>query len=169
MWTAVRRAAIAAMMALSVVWLTSDVAYGRQGCVTGFNPTSIIMPPAGTATPLTFTVLTSSDTCTWNFEGVATPNGPFPLPPPWMSYPQPLSGTGSGTVSIGFVTPNTGTAPRDVTFIYGGQTITLTQPVNLCQFTFSGPSPARIPANGGTGTFTVNTAGSGCSVLRVPG
>ena len=169
MWTAVRRAAIAAMMALSVVWLTSDVAYGRQGCVTGFNPTSIIMPPAGTATPLTFTVLTSSDTCTWNFEGVATPNGPFPLPPPWMSYPQPLSGTGSGTVSIGFVTPNTGTAPRDVTFIYGGQTITLTQPVNLCQFTFSGPSPARIPANGGTGTFTVNTAGSGCSYYAFPG
>ncbi len=127
------------------------------------------MPPAGTATPFTFTVLTSSDTCTWNFEGVATPNGPSPLPPPWMSYPQPLSGTGSGTVSIGFVTPNTGTAPRDVTFIYGGQTITLTQPVNLCQFTFSGPSPARIPANGGTGSFTVNTAGSGCSYYAFPG
>ena len=41
--------------------------------------------------------------------------------------------------------------------------------MNLCQFTFSGPSPARIPANGGTGSFTVNTAGSGCSYYAFPG
>jgi len=169
MRAALRGSTLAGLMALCLVWLTGDIALGRQACVTGFNPTSVILPPAGTSAPITFTVLTSSATCQWNFEGVSTPNGPFPLPPPWMSWPQPTSGTGPATVSIGFVTPNTGTSPREVTFIYGGRLLMLTQPVNPCSFTLSGPSPERIPANGGTGSFTVNTSGSSCSYYVFPG
>jgi hypothetical protein len=39
----------------------------------------------------------------------------------------------------------------------------VTQDANPCPLAFSGVTPVTIPANGGTGSFTVNSSGSSCS------
>ena len=68
-----RRATSAFIAALAIAWLTSDVASGRQGCVTGFNPPTLSVPVSGG--PVHFNVSTSSPTCQWNFGRFELPGG----------------------------------------------------------------------------------------------
>ncbi len=68
-----RSVALAFIAALSLAGLTSDVAFGRQGCVTGFNPPALSVPVTGG--PVFFDVVTSSSTCGWNFGRFELPGG----------------------------------------------------------------------------------------------
>jgi hypothetical protein len=166
-------AAIASVVAVVLVYCANDPTAAQQGCVTGFSPSTVIIPPAGLGiaqpNPIA-TLLTSSNTCEWKYDGWLTPVGLIVgLTPPWMGGVGPSAGTGPTTISVGFVAPNTGASPREEIFVFGGQQLILRQPVDTCVFTFSATTPARIPANGGAGTFTVNTSGTGCTYLASPG
>ena len=68
---ATRATAVAGLIALCLVWLASDVALGRQGCVTGFSPPTLNISAEGTTpgSPATSNVQTSSSTCAWKWEG----------------------------------------------------------------------------------------------------
>ena len=167
MWTTVRGRAVALMIALIIVWFASDIAQGQQNCVTGFNPSSLSVPVTGGT--VTFDVLTSSSSCVWNFGAFELPGGTrLMLPPPWLTnFPTPFMATGQATVSA-TVLPNFAGPARAISFVYQGQLIPLTQPGHACPLTISAASPASFPANGGTGTFTVNTPGSPCSYEVLP-
>ncbi len=103
-----RRVALAFMVALSIVWLTSDNAFGRQGCVTGFNPVTLTIPAAGTTVtaPATFSVLSPSG-CVWMWEGTLFPDGTFVMgTPTWLNFPSQFGGTGPASISFSSVWPN---------------------------------------------------------------
>jgi hypothetical protein len=167
----VRGIAFAAVVAIGVVWLTSDTALGRQGCVTGFSPTTLTIPPSGAtpASPATFTVITSSSSCVWTYESTQVPGSPpfsgFPI---WLGIPSQSGGTGTSTISFSVVLPNHDPVPRLLTLTYGGQSLTVTQAANPCPLTLSALSPMAMPANGGTGSFTVTTSGTSCSYVALP-
>ena len=162
---------LAGFAAFWLVSLTSNVAYAQQGCVTGFSPATLEIPAAGAppGNPVTFNVLTSSSGCQWTFEGQFFSNM-VPVPPPllWISYPSPSSGIGPATVSLTLVQPNNESTPRNFILMFGGRPLPVSQPPNPCPLTLSAVSPATIPANGGTGTFTVSTSGSPCSYNVLP-
>ena len=165
--------AIAAVVAIGLICSASSPVIAQPGCVTGFSPSTVIIPPAGLGiaqpNPIA-TLLTSSNACEWRYDGWLTPVGLIVgLTPPWMGGVGPSAGTGPTTISISFVSPNLGASPREEIFVFGGQQLVLRQPVNTCVFTFSATTPARIPANGGAGTFTVNTSGTGCTYHTFPG
>ena len=153
-----------------LVSLTSDVAVAQPGCVTGFSPATLSIPAAGAppGNPVTINVLTSSSNCQWTFEGIFFSNmAPIPQVPPWIGLPSPLSGTGPVTVSLTFF-ENNASAPRNFILRFGGQPLAVSQAPNPCPLTLSAVSPALIPANGGTGSFTVSTTGSPCSYNVLP-
>ena len=159
------------LAAFWLVSLTSDVAVAQPGCVTGFSPATLNIPAAGAppGNPVTFNVLTSSSSCQWTFEGQFFSNM-VPVPPPllWISHPSPSSGIGPATVSLTLVQPNNESTPRNFILMFGGRPLPVSQPPNPCPLTLSAVSPATIPANGGTGTFTVSTTGSPCSYSVLP-
>ena len=164
--------AISAAVAAGLVCGASRPAVAQPGCVTGFSPSTVIIPPAGLGiaqpNPIA-TLLTSSTTCEWRYDGWLAPFGLITgLTPPWMGGVGPSAGTGPTTILVSFVSPNLGASPREEIFVFGGQQLILRQPVNTCVFTFSATTPARIPANGGAGTFTVDTSGYWLHVPYVP-
>jgi hypothetical protein len=162
---------LAGFAAFWLVSFTSHVSYAQQGCVTGFSPATLSIPAAGApqGNPVTFNVLTSSSGCQWTFGGMFFPNMmPVPPPLPWISYPSPSSGIGPATVSLTLVQPNNESTPRNFILMFGGQPLAVSQAPNPCPLTLSPVTPATIPANGGTGSFTVSTTGSPCSYNVLP-
>jgi hypothetical protein len=86
---ATRATAVAGLIALCLVWLASDVALGRQGCVTGFSPPTLNISAEGTTpgSPATSNVQTSSSTCAWKWEGSQLPDGtPLNGFPTWLNF-----------------------------------------------------------------------------------
>jgi len=169
---ALRAPALAALAALSVVWLRTDTAFGRQGCVTGFTPATLSIPASGATVtaPATFSVQTSSSTCTWNWERTQLSDGTFINGfPTWLNFPSPFGATGPASVSFSNVLPNHAGPARNLTLFFGGQPLPVTQAANPCPLTLSAPTPASMPANGGTGSFLVNTSGSPCSYRTLAG
>ena len=151
----------ALFLAAGFAFLSEDVVLGRQGCVTSFNPPTLSAPLSGG--PLYFNVLTSSDTCWWNFGRFELPDGTtLMVPPPWLNFPIPFGTSGPTTARLD-VWANHDAAPRNITLVIGGLSLPFSQPGNPCPLTVSAVSPAVMPAAGGTGTFSVNTTGSSCS------
>jgi len=108
-----RRATSAFIAALVIAWLTSDVASGRQGCVTGFNPPTLSVPVSGG--PVHFNVSTSSPTCQWNFGRFELPGGTvLMVPPEWTNFPSPFTAGGPTTARLD-VWANHEAAPRTIT------------------------------------------------------
>lgn len=171
MRNSLRGAAFVMSMAMCLVWFATDVAFGRQGCVTGFTPATLTIPAAGSTVtnPASFTVLTSSSACVWMYEGTQLPGGALTFGfPTWLGFPSQLGGTGAMTVSFGYVMPNHGAAPRNLTLYFGGQALAVTQAANPCPLTLSAASPTTMPANGGIGSFIVSTSGASCSYATLP-
>ena len=161
-----RRGTLTVIAVLAITWLTSDVAAGRQGCVTGFNPLTLSVPVSGG--PVHFNVSTSSPTCQWNFGRFELPGGTvLMVPPEWTNFPTPFMANGPTTARLD-VWANHEAAPRNITLFIGGQSISMTQPGNPCPLTVSPVSPATMPANGGIGSFVVSTSGSSCSYSTLP-
>jgi hypothetical protein len=159
MRTTLVNTALACAAALLIVGLADDVALGRQGCVTGFNPPTLNLPAS--ATSASFQVLTSTPTCEWHFEGLFLPT--------FEGIATVASGVGPGTVVYDMVLPNHSGPSRTKVQAIGGLQMTINQAANPCPLTLSAPSPATVPANGGTFTFTVDTTGSPCSYTTSPG
>jgi hypothetical protein len=153
-----RSAALAFVATLAFVSIASDVAFGRQDCITGFNPPALEIPASGT--PSSFGILTATPTCAWLFDG-------SPLPT-WLNFPSIFGGQGPTTVSFPNVVPNHDQPARSTVARFDNRAITISQAANPCPLTFSAPTPATIPANGGTGSFTVNTTGSSCTYAVSP-
>ncbi len=55
-----------------------------------------------------------------------------------------------------------------MTLFFGGQSIPVTQVANPCPLTLLPSGTISMPANGGTGSFTVTTSGSSCSYATFP-
>jgi hypothetical protein len=142
---AIRVAALSAGLAL----VAHGTAYADQGCVTGFDPPEVIVANRGGS--FSFNVLTSNPSCQWMVENFST----------MMSFPQPLAGTGPTTVTVATVIPNLDLTPRTLSIVIGGRTLSVFQPGAECVWSVVTP-PAPIPANGGTGTLTVNGTGRHC-------
>jgi len=128
-----------------------------QACVTSVSPNPLAVPVNGAA--FTLTVQTATPTCQWFV-------GPFPT---WLGFPNQFGGTGSGSVTFSSAMPNhdglARTNPGVLTI--GGVNVALSQPANPCPLTTS-PTILTIPANGGSGTFTIHTTGSSCSYAVNP-
>ncbi len=152
------------------------VQVGAPGCVTGFSPSTLDIPVSGGR--VSFNVLTSSDTCTWGLDGTLMfaagghtyAGGTFweGAAPAFLLNPfdfLPPGRTGPSTVTFSNVLPNPNPSPVSLTLFFGGQPLPVAQPGNNCVLTVSALSPATMPANGGTGTFTVDTSGSPCSYV----
>ena len=111
---------------------------------------------ASTATPSNFPAgggsgqfqITTGTGCGWTITGV----------PAWIT-PAVTSGSGSGTVN--FTVASNGGVPRSATLNVAGQSITITQ-AGTCTLSLGAPSPATLPATGGSGSFTVTTP-AGCT------
>ena len=93
---------------------------------------------------------------------------PFGGFPTWLGFPSQMGGTGTSTVSFSNVLPNHDQVPRLLTLTFGGQTLPVTQAANPCPLSLSAASPTNMPANGGTGSFTVTTTGTSCSYVALP-
>ena len=148
--------ATAFIAAFWIAGLTGGVTHARVGCITGYNPTALNIPASGatSASPASFSVLTATPTCRWDLDA-----GLLPI---WLNLPTNFGGNGPGTVSFIGVLPNTALTPRSITLSYDGMPIVITQAGLACVVTMS-PSPVLMPANGGTGSFTVNASGTSCS------
>jgi hypothetical protein len=127
-----------------------------QGCVTGISPNPLVVP--ANAAPVTITVQTSSPDCSWVVTNLPT----------WLNFPDQFGGTGPGSVRFSRALPNHVDPPRTGSVLIGGVSFPVQQPANPCPLTISPPT-VTAPANGGSGSFTVNTTGTSCSYSVSPG
>jgi hypothetical protein len=123
-----------------------------QGCVTSLTPNPLVVPASGAAA--TVTVQTSTPDCQWAVGSVPT----------WLNFPDQFGGTGPGTVRFSRASPNHDGTPRanPGSVVIGNLALPLSQPANPCPLTVS-PSLVTALANGGGGSFIINTTGTGCS------
>lgn len=123
-----------------------------QGCVTGLSPNPLVVPASGAQ--VTVTVQTSTPDCQWAVGNVPT----------WLNFPDQFGGTGPGTVTFSRALPNHDAAARanPGTVTIGGIALPLQQAGNPCPLTIAPPT-ITAPANGGNGSFTINTTGTSCS------
>jgi hypothetical protein len=156
------------LVVVGLAALGGETVLGRQGCVTGFTPSSVEVPASGTSglTPVSFTVETATSNCTWTYT--APPVSPVVF---WVGPPSVTSGVGSRVISLAFVWPNNDGSPRSMVLTFGGRPITVTQAGNSCPLTLTPAYPPGVtmPANGGQGTFTVFTDRPSCSYSVQPG
>jgi len=150
---------LASVAAVCLASFTSVIVHGRQDCVTGFSPPALDIPASGT--PNSFNVLTATPTCAWQYDS--------PSIPTWLFFPSTFAGNGPATVSFPGVMPNHTGPARSTIQSFGGQPIAITQAANPCPLTLSATTPAVLPANGGNGSFTVDTTAQGCSYAAQPG
>ena len=117
-----------------------------------------ILSPGVTSYPYTFVATPAN--CTWQASTSSS----------WITSISPLSGTGSGTVTVSFAA-NTTAAVRGgvVTLTSGSNTFGLigTQNPTACQFTAS-PSSLSAPAAGGTVPLTIQSNLSVCEYFLIP-
>jgi hypothetical protein len=138
--------------------LSPEPAHAQTECVTGFDPPELNIPWTGG--PFTFRVLAPAD-CTWRYEFF----------PALFGLPVPLIGaTGPATVTSQAI-PNIQLEPRIIVARIGstsqGRSYTITQAGAPCVVSLSRSASSPLPANGGSGSFTVNGAGPDCSFYRV--
>ncbi len=143
---------LVATAAVAAAALVTAAPVRAQGCVTALTPNPLVVPANGAA--VTVTVQTAVPECQWAVGNI----------PVWLNFPDQFGGVGPGTVTFSRAMPNHGGAPRanPGSVLIGGVALPLEQPGNPCPLTFQ-PSLITAPANGGAGSFTVNTTGSPCS------
>ena len=112
-------------------------------CAFTIDRTSTTVPAQGGTGSVT---VTSGAGCAWSASSNA----------PWLSITAGASGTGNGTVQFSAAAGE----PRTGTLTIGGQTFTVTQE-GSCSFAID-QKEATVPAQGGTGSVTVTSAG-GCA------
>ena len=129
-----------------------------QACVTALSPNPLVVPADGA--PVTVTVQTSSAECQWGLTSS----------PVWLGLANRFGGVGPGTITFSRPYPNHGATPRSDagSLVVSGVSVPVQQPGNPCPLTVTPPA-ASLAANGGSGTFTVNTTGTSCTYAVSPG
>lgn len=132
--------------ALTIAGRTVNVTQAGLSCSYVLTPGSASVAAGGSSGAIS---VGTAAGCAWSASS----------PVSWVSITAG-TGTGNGTVSYS-VAPNTGPFARSTVLSVGGQPFTLTQASAGCSYTVT-PTNGTMPGNGGTVTFTVDTAG-GCS------
>ena len=134
---------------ITIAGRTFTVTQAAGSCTFTLSPASATIPNAGGSGG--FNITPSNQACSWT----AVNNSPD-----LIQFTSGDSGTGSGRVE--YVVPASGlTTTRTGSISVGGSTHNVTQSAG-CRVTAT-PSGTTIAASGGSGTFQVTTAGSGCS------
>lgn len=126
---------------------TLTVTQAGAPCTYSVAPTVASIGPSASANTIS---VTTAAGCAWTATETAT----------WISITNGASGSGSGTVTYS-VTANPGITARNADLAVAGQTVTLTQAGQPCDYTLS-PAGASVNAGGSTGSVGVTALG-GCT------
>jgi hypothetical protein len=126
--------------------------FAFQSCVSIVSPLTLAQ---GTAGGTASVVVTTDAACTWTAASAV----------PWITI-SPVSGTGSGTVTL-TVAANSTSALRTGTLTVAGQTVTVTQETVACVYSL-GSNAQTVAAAGGSGTVSL-TSLAGCAWTATSG
>jgi hypothetical protein len=128
----------------------SQSAGGAAACTYTLQPAFFSSPAGGTQSSAS---VASPAGCAWT----ATTNVP------WVTISSGAAGNGNG--SIGFTVAANGSSPRSGQLTVEGQTLTISQPAQACDFAIQ---PASAPAAAAGGSLTVSvTVATGCDWTAV--